>query len=218
MERIKDEDENKRLLEQLKYNVFYKKQELEFAIAKNASRQRNLERNLELRTSKLKVSISVLLFLLILGMISSQLISAGNSFVRTAFGLIYLICGVFYFGLMTALFYNTLECFLRWFENFSTKWGKEYCEKNGIFTMSMEHAECAKQMGRQKKQVETIKEIEEEIEGEMDISRLKELTYIIGIMETEPEVPEGRTKATKGEERKCIIITVIFCIVLYFLL
>lgn len=218
MEGIKDKNENQRLLEQLKYDVFYKRQELEFAIANNASRQRNLERNLQLCASRFKVSLSTLLFLVILGKIFSALISIGNSFVTSAFGLIYLICGVFYFGLMIALFYNTLECFMRWFENFSTKWGKQYCEKKGIFTMSMEQAECAGQLVKQKKELETVKEIEEELEGEIDISRLKELLYIIGTMETGPEVPKGKTKATKEEKRKCVIITVIFFFVLYFLL
>lgn len=129
MEGIKDNNENEKLLEKLKYDVFYKKQELEFAIAQNASRQRNLETNLQLCASKFKISISILLFLVILGMIFSELISVGNSFVTSAFGLIYLISGVFYFVLMAALFYNTLERFMRWFENFSIKWGKEYCEK-----------------------------------------------------------------------------------------
>ncbi len=218
MEGIKDNNENERLLEQLKYDVFYKKQELEFAIAQNASRQRNLETNLGLCASRFKVSVSILLFLVISGMVFSELISVGNSFVTSAFGLIYLITGVFYFGLMIALFYNTLERFMRWFENFSTKRGKEYCEKKGIFTMSMEHAECAGQLEMQKKEVEIVREIEKELEGEIHITRLKELIYIIASMESYPEVPKGKTRATKEEKRKCVIMTVIFFFVFYFFL
>lgn len=215
---IEDKNENQRLLEQLKYDVFYKKQELEFAIANNASRQRNLEISLELCASKFKISLFIFLFLAILGKIFSDLISVGNSFVTAAFGLIYLIVGIYYLILMIALFYNMLGRFMRWFENFSTKRGKEYCEKKGIFTMSMEHAACAGQLEKQKKEVETVREIEKELEGEIHITRLKELTYIIASMESYPEVPKGKTKATKEEKRKCVILTVIFFFVFYFIL
>lgn len=216
MEAIKDKNENQQKIEQLKYDVFYKKQELEFAIAKNSSRHRNLGKNLEMCASGFKITLLAFLFLVVLGKIFSYLISIGDTFVTSAFGLLYLICGVFYFGLMMVLFYKTMESFMRWLENSDTKWGKRYCEKKGIFTMSMEQAECARQLIKQKKQVEILKEIEEELNGEIETSRLKECSYMVEFMEMEPEVPKGKAKASKEERRICIIIIVLLFLIFFF--
>lgn len=209
MEYVGEKEDNQKLIEQLKYNVFYKKRDVEFAITNNASKHRDLEKNLNLCSLGFKVSFTVFICLLIIGRILLSLIRAGNSFVTAAFGLIYLICGVFYFGVILALFIKTVDSFWIWFENSNTKWGNSYCKKKELFTLSMEQAECAKLLVRYRNDMNTLNEIEEKMEGQVTAGQLMEWLNQVEAIKIQPET-KGKPPAQEGKWKRTIISVILF--------
>ncbi|MBD5544159.1 MAG: hypothetical protein HDR01_07965 [Lachnospiraceae bacterium] len=215
MEYIEEKDESQKLMEQLEYSIYYKKRDLEFAIASNSSRHRELGRNLDLCNTGLRVSSAIFLFLLIIGRVFLYLIGIGDSFVTSAFGLIYLIGGVFYFGVMLALFIKTADSFMLWFENSGTRWGNHYCEKNEVFTIAMEQAECAERLTKYQNDMERLDEIEKKLEGQIMNSQLREWFSQVEAMKIEPETKKGKTRVAQKEKWKRGVISTILFLLLF---
>ncbi|MBD5464627.1 MAG: hypothetical protein HDR22_02205 [Lachnospiraceae bacterium] len=215
MESVKDKDEKQKLLEQLKYAVTYKKRDLEFAIVQNSSLHRDLKKSLELCNFGFKIHLSTMLLLLIIGKVFLYLIRIGDGFATSAFGLIYLICGVFYFGLIFVLLYRTLDYFMRWLENSDAERIHHYCEKKGIYTISMAQAECAKQLTSNRNSMEILNEMEEKLEGEVEKSQLEEWYHMVEAIEIQQNVPKEKKQASGKEKTICGVITVILFFFIY---
>ncbi len=209
MENIEEKEESQKLIEQLKYKVFYKKRDLEFAITNNASEHRDLEKNLNLCSLGFKISFALFICLLIIGRIFLSLIGIGNTFVNSAFGLIYLICGVFYFGVMLALFIKVVDSFWLWLENSDTKRGKSYCEKKGLFTLSMRQAECARLLVRYHSDMKVLDEIEKKMEGQTTTGQLVEWINQVEAIEIQPETKRTPSKQ-EGKWKRTAISVILF--------
>lgn len=216
MENVKDKNEYQLLAERLEYDVLYKKRDLEFAITNNASRHRDLEKNLDLSNSGFKISSAVFISLFIIGKIFLFFMGIGNSFVTSAFGLIYLICGVFYFGVMLALFIKTVDSFWLWFENSDTKWGNSYCEKKGLFTLSMEQAESARLLVRYHNDMKTLDEIEEKMKGQVTAGQLAEWINQVEAIEIQPET-KRTPSMQEGKWKRTVISVILFLFLFNFL-
>ncbi|MCM1162489.1 MAG: hypothetical protein NC412_14890 [Roseburia sp.] len=215
MESVGEKEENQKLMEQLEYQIFYKKRDLEFTITNNTSKHRDLENNLNLCSSGFKISFAVFIGLLLIGKIFLSLIGIGNAFVTSAFGLIYLICGVFYFIIMLVLFIKTADSFWFWFENSDTKWGNSYCEKKGLFTLSMEQAECASLLVRYHNDMDRLNEIEEKMNSPATAAQLKEWLNQVGAIEIQPE--KERTPSTqKGKWKRMAVSVILFLLFFYY--
>lgn len=209
MEYVGEKEDNQKLIEQLKYNVFYKKRDVEFAITGIASKRRDIDKKLDLCSLGFKLSFAIFVGLFIIGKIFRFLIGIGNTFVTSAFGLIYFICGIFYFGVMLALFIKTVDSFWIWLENSNTKWGNSYCKKKGLFTLSMEQAECANLLLRYRNDMNTLDEIEEKMEGQVTASQLMEWLNQVEAIEIQPET-KGKPPAQEGKWKRTVISVILF--------
>lgn len=215
MENVGEKEENQKLMEQLEYQIFYKKRELEFAITNYTSKHRDLKNNLNLCSSGVKISFAVFISLLLIGKIFRSLTGVGNAFVTTVFSLIYLICGIFYFIAMLVLFIKTADSFWLWLENSDTKWGNSYCKKRGLFTLSMEQAECASLLVRYHNDMGRLKEIEEKMNGQAAAAQLKEWLNQVGAIEIQPETKK-KASSQKEKWKRMAVSVILFLLFFYY--
>lgn len=202
--------DDRQLLNELEYEICFKRENLTFTINQNFSRLRDLRKRQELFKGRLITHMLIFVVLLIVGVVFAFLINIGHSFVTSVFSLIYLFDGIIYMAIMIPLFIKIMELFMRWLENSETNWGNEYCEKHRIFTLAMEQTECARQITKYQNYLKILEEIEDDIKINPSKKQLETCLQQIQAMEIEPVVPKGKTRNTREENIKYTVFFVLF--------